>query len=286
MLVCGVFGMTVAAIVLLAGPAGAWMEDAPRHLRSLEYKLWSIKGPMEKVSDAGDAVEKLTTMGGGAEPIYVEIGNRGIIARILNTTGNAAVGIFLTLVLLYFMLAGGERLMPKLGAVAPDWKDKHNIVRTMADVQNCMSSYLLVTTCINMGLGIAIATAMWLLGLPNPILWGVMAACLNFIPFFGCLIGAAVVCLVALISNDSLVYGVGAAGLYIGINGLEGYFITPSILSRSISLSPLAILISLMLWGWIWGVGGMLIAVPLLAAAKITCDHIKPLHFVGKLVGR
>lgn len=282
----GVFGATVASIMLLSSPASEWIEDAPRHFRSVEYKLWPIKKPISMVTDAGEEVDKLTKMEGESKPLPVEVKQPGVIATIVDATGNVAVGVFLTLVLLYFMLAGGDRLLEKLVELAPAWPNKRNIVRLARDVQASMSRYLFATTCINIVLGIAIGVGMWLIGLPNPVLWGVMAACLNFIPYFGCVIGAVVVFLVGLISFDSAAHSVWAPLVYIFINSVEGYFITPSILGRSISLSPLAILISMILWGWIWGVGGMLIAVPILAAAKIACDNIQPLQPVGKLFGR
>lgn len=286
LVVAAILGLTVAGIVLLSTPASQWVVDAPRHLRSVEYKLWSIKEPIEKVTAAGEEVDKLTSMEGKKKPVPVEVTKPGVIAQLLDTGGNAAISIFLTLVLLYFLLAGGDRLTVKLMDLAPDWQKKPNVACMVREIQRSMSSYLFATTLINILLGIAIGTSMWLLGMPNSILWGVMATCLNFIPYLGCIIGAGVVCVVALVSKDSLAYAVWAPALYFGINTVEGYFITPTILGRSISLSPLAILISMILWGWIWGIGGLIIAVPLLAVAKIACDHIEPLRPVGRLLGR
>lgn len=287
LVVGGILALTIAAILLLSGPAGEWINDAPRHFRAVEYKLRSIKAPIEKVSDAGDEVDELTNMNGDSrKPTPVQVERPGIVASVLSATGEVAVGTFLTLVLLYFLLAGGDRMLEKLIELAPEWHYKRSLVRLARDVQRSMSQYLFATTCINIVLGILIGTALWLLGLPNPILWGVMAGCLNFIPYLGCIVGALIVCVVALVSFDSIATAVWAPSVYIGINALEGYFITPAILGRSISLSPLAILISMIVWGWIWGVGGMLIAVPILAATKIACDHVHPLQPVAKLLGR
>lgn len=283
----GILAATVTGIVLLSGPASEWLNEAPRHFRSVEFKLRSLKAPIEKVSDAGSEVDQLTNMDGeGDKPTPVQVERPGIVASVLDATGEVAVGTFLTLVLLYFLLAGGDRFLEKLIELAPAWQHKRNLVRLVRDVQQSMSFYLFATTCINIVLGILIGTVMWLLGLPNPILWGVMAGCLNFIPYLGCIVGAVIVCLVALVSHDSTATAVWAPALYIAINALEGYFITPAVLGRSISLSPLSILISMIVWGWIWGVGGTLIAVPILAAVKIACEHVEPLHPVAKLLGR
>lgn len=278
-------GLCIAGIAMLSGPAAEWMEDAPAHLQKVERELWSIKEPIEKVTDAGEKVDELANMDEGSE-IAVEVKQPGIVASVRDTTAEVLVGIFLTLVLLYFLLAGADRLLEKLVELAPAWRHKRSIVQMARDVQQSMSSYLFATTCINVVLGIVIGFGMWLAGLPNPVLWGVMACCLNFIPYFGCIIGAGIVFVVGLVSLDSAGQAAWAPVIYICINAVEGYFITPAILGRSISLSPLAILVSMILWGWIWDVPGMLIAVPILAAMKIACDHIQPLQPLGKLIGR
>ncbi|MGB5833684.1 MAG: AI-2E family transporter [Thiohalocapsa sp.] len=149
-----------------------------------------------------------------------------------------------------------------------------------------MSSYLLTTSGINFVLGILIGLAMWLIGLPNPVLWGAMAACLNYIPYVGTIIGGLIVFFVGLISFDAPGQAIWAPLIYFSINAIEGYLITPTVLGRSISLSPLAIILSLAIWGWLWGIGGLLLAVPILAATKIACDHIKPLQPLAQLLGR
>src|SRR5690606_14905047 len=115
--------------------------------------------------------------------------------------------------------------------------------------------------------------------------WGVMAGCLNFVPYAGAFVGAAVVFLVALLTFDSMGYATLAPIAYGCINLLEGCILTPLILGRSMRLDPIAIVLSLLFWGWIWGIGGALLAVPLLAIAKITCDHFDSLRPLGNVLG-
>jgi predicted PurR-regulated permease PerM len=286
LVVGAIFGLVVGGVVFLSGPASNWFDEAPAHFRELQFKLRSLKRPMEKVTDAGDQVAKLTVVEGKDNPIPVQIEQPGVTALVVSTTGEVAVGGFLTMVMLYFLLAGGDRFLEKVVMLTPQLSGKKNVVAMTRDIQQSMSSYLFAMTCINAALGIVIGLAMWAMGLPNPALWGVMAACLNFIPYFGAILGGAIVFFVGVISLDSLAQAVWAPMVYFSVNAIEGYFITPSVLGRSISLSPLAIIVGMILWGWLWGVAGLLLAVPILAATKIACDHIGPLQPFGQLLGR
>ena len=191
-----IFGIVVVALLFLSGPSSKWFDDAPRHFREVEYKLRSLKEPMEKVSNAGDQVAALTEVEGESKPLPVEVKQPGVTALLLNTTGSVAVGAFLTLVLSYFLLAGGDRLLEKVVSSTPEWSNKRTIVTLVRDIQQSISYYLFTMTCINVVLGLVIGFGMWLVGLPNPVLWGVMAACLNYIPYFGAMVGGCVVFLV------------------------------------------------------------------------------------------
>ena len=288
LVVGGIFGLCLAAILFLSEPAGRWIDDAPQHLRSVESKLQYVIKPITQFNQAESQVSEMADDKGASRPLQVEIKESGISASILNTTGGVVVQFFLTLVVLYFLLAGSGRLLQKLIGVTQREQetDDHRMIRLAHEIQHSISAYLFTMACINVVLGIVIGTGMWLVGLPNPVLWGVMAALLNFIPYFGAVLGGGIVFLVGLISLESASQAVWAPLIYYGANVTEGYFITPTILGRSISLSPLAIVVALIFWGWLWGVAGLLIAVPILAIAKIACDHTPQLRMIGQTLGR
>ncbi len=285
-IVGGIIGISIASVAFLAAPASGWMESAPRHLRTISAKLHAVKEPMEKVSAAGAKVDEITDVDGESKPIPVQVSQPGIVTSLVNTTSSVLIGFFLTMVLLFFLLAGGDRLLEKAVGLTPEWKNKRKIVELARDVQQCLSSYLCATTFINLTLGFLVGLGMWLIGLPNPILWGVMAAALNYVPYFGALVGGGVVFLVGLVHFPQLGDALWAPVVYYSLNAIEGYFVTPAILGRSIRLSPLAIVIAMILWGWLWGVGGVLLSVPILAATKVACDHSERLAPVGQLLGR
>ena len=126
---------------------------------------------------------------------------------------------------------------------------------------------------------------MYLLGLPNPPLWGVMAGLLHFIPFLGSLIGISIVTMVAAGTLDSLAMIVLVPAIYLGLNLIQEYLIVPIILGRRLLLNPVAVFLWLIFWGWLWGVPGVLMAVPLLAVLKIVCDHVRQFSAVAEFIG-
>jgi len=158
------------------------------------------------------------------------------------------------------------------------------MVEMVREMEDDVSFYLLTISLINAGLGIAIGTAMYLLGMPNAVLWGVMAALFNFVPYLGALVGAGVVGLVALLTVEQPLAALLPPLVYLTLTSIEGYLVTPAMLARRLTLNPIAVFLSLILWTWVWGIGGALLAVPLLATFKICCDHIEPLKPIGTML--
>jgi predicted PurR-regulated permease PerM len=134
---------------------------------------------------------------------------------------------------------------------------------------------------INACLGLAVGAAMYLIGVPNPVLWGVVAGTANYIPYLGAVVGAVVVGVVAFLSLDSASHALLAPISYMTLSAIEGQLITPTILGLRFSLNPVVIYVWLIFWGWMWGVVGAVLAVPLLTIFKIFCDRIPSLSPVG-----
>ena len=167
----------------------------------------------------------------------------------------------------------------------PTFKDKRSAVEIIRGIEDHISYYLFTVTLINIGLGLSIALALYLLGMPNPLLWGTLATILNFIPYLGAITGGLLVLVVAAITFESLELVLLAPGIYLSLTSLEGSFITPLILGQRLTLNPIVIFVSLIFWGWLWGIAGALIAVPMLVCFKILCDRIEPLESIGDFLG-
>lgn len=272
-------------IYQLAAPASAWMSKFPQTVREVESKLGSFKRSVQKVTQASQEVEKLTDLG-GEHTKKVEIKGASVGASLLEPTQAFLVGAGLTLILLFFLLASGDLFLRKLVSVLPSLHDKKLAVEISHQIEHDISKYLLAITLINAVFGAAIATAMYFLGLPNPILWGVMAGFLHYIPFLGAMVGIGVVTMVALVTLKSTAIIALVPLSYLGLNLLEEYIVVPLVLGHRLALNPVVIFLWLMFWGWLWGVPGALMAVPLLAIVKILCEHVESLSAVAEFLGQ
>ncbi|MCC2643330.1 MAG: conserved rane protein of unknown function [Nitrospira sp.] len=270
----------------LAGPAAEWAVKVPHAFREAEYKLQVIKKPMQDVTKATELLTQAAELNEGKKVQQVEVRGNGWQSKLFSITGELIFGLATTLILLYFLLSSGDLFLQKLVKVLPRWGDKKRAVEIVRQIEGQLFQYLFTVTGINIGLGIAVGIAMSFLGMPNPILWGVMAAFLTFIPYLGHVFGTIVVMLVAALSFDEVGRMFLAGGSYAGFALIEGYFVTPMILGQRLESNPVVLILSLMLWGWIWGIGGALLAVPLLVAFKIICHHVEPLEPIGEFLSK
>lgn len=280
---CGSF---VIAVTFLVAPAKDWINKAPEGLHQLQAKLAPILlKPMQKMQEASGEMEKLTTPAGGRKNAVVEVQQHTTIPAFLydQTTDFVTSGLTL-LILLYFLLGYKGVFLNKLVKVIPRFHDKKLAVTIAIDIENKISSYLLTITLINFGLGCAVAAGMYVLRFPNPVLWGAAAAVLNFVPYLGAFTGILAMLITAILGYDSVPHALLFPGVYLLFAVIEGNFITPMILGRSLTMNPVAIILSLMFWGWLWGIIGVILAVPLLATIKILCDHIEPLAPLGEFI--
>ena len=276
-------GLLIYGVSRLAEPAADWLEKAPYSLHQLEQKILPLKKPMERVAQASGEIEKLTTPTGPQAQTVVVKRNALAESFLTQTPEFIASGVVM-LILLYFLLAYDGVFLTKIVKAVPRLADKKRAVAMVREIEMQISRYLLTITLINIGLGIAVGTTVHLLGLRNPIMWGVLVAMLNFIPYLGALAGIICMTLGAVLSFDSLGYAMVFPASYLIIATLEGNFITPLVLGRSLTLNPVIILIALAFWGWMWGISGMILAVPILATFKIFCDHIEPMKPIGEFL--
>jgi predicted PurR-regulated permease PerM len=214
----------------------------------------------------------------------VVIQQPGLLSRAADTLVSTLTTTGVMLVLLLFLLSSGTLFYEKMIAVLPTLTDKKRALRVAYDVEREVSRYLLTVTLVNICLGSVVAAAMALLGMPNPLLWGVAATLLNFIPYIGGLTGIAIVTVISILSFDAVERMIVPPLVYAACHVLEGQFLTPIFLGRRLELNSVAIFISLALWSWLWGIVGGIIAVPLLLSIKVFCDHFDGLGAVGEFL--
>jgi len=276
LLLIGFFGVVGYAISVLAAPTAGWLQKAPAGFTELQHKLLPVKKSVAQVAQATGEIEKLAAT--SAETKAVELKRHPITEMLFMRTPEFIASAVLSLILLYFLLVYDQAFIAKLVKLLPTLSDKKTAVGIAHDIEAQISRYLFTVTAINVCLGAAVGAAVGLLGLRNPVMWGVMVALLNFVPYLGALTGIICMTIGATLSFDSLGYAFIFPAVYLSFGVLEGSFITPWIMGRSLTLNPVIILLSLTFWGWMWGIVGIILAVPILAAFKIFCAHIKPME--------
>jgi predicted PurR-regulated permease PerM len=266
----------------LAPAASAWVARAPESIATVKRRIQPLRRPMERVNQAAEQVEQATDI--GKQTQEVEIKGPSLIKQVFGGTtallSSSMVVIFLT----YFLLASGELFLQKLVGVLPQLKDKKTAVRIVRETEAQVSVYLLVTTLINIGVGAATGVALALVGMPNWVLWGVIAAVLNFVPYIGGLVNTVILALAAFLAFEDTGRALMVPIVFTVINILEGNLITPWILGRRMRLNTVAVFIGLVFWWYLWGIPGAILAVPMMASIKIACDHIAALAPVGEFL--
>jgi len=272
----GLFAIVSYGISALVTPAVGWVQKAPKGLTELQHKLLPVKKSVAQVTQATGEIEKLAST--NADGKTVEVKQHPISEMFFVRTPELIADAVLLTILRYFMLVYDQVFIAKLVKLLPTLSDKKMAVAIAHDIESQISRYLFTITAINASLGAAVGTAVGLLGLHNPVMWGVMVAVLNFVPYLGALTGIICMTIGAVLSFNSLGYALIFPGVYLAFGTLEGSFITPWVMGRSLSLNPVIILLSLMFWGWLWGIVGVILAVPILAAFKIFCAQVKPME--------
>jgi len=267
----------VASIgVTLISPATEWFDRAPQVARQVRAKLDVLRRPVAAVKSASEAVENATTMEEPKEKEkQVVIKAPGRLDVVIAALPMAVLETMFTLVLLYLMLATDRRVRRTIVCGFRSPRMRFVAAHALRHIEREVSAGLVTMTIINAGLGAATAVAMHLLGMPNGLLWGVLAAVLNYVPYLGPMLVGAVIGVVGLLSQPTL----GDAGLavaaYFALNLIESQLVTPIALGRRLTLSPIAILVAVSFWGLLWGAVGALLAVPLLVVGKVALSEFR-----------
>lgn len=279
-----VIAALVLALVSLAKPAQKWIAHAPETGRTIEQRLRSVRAPILKAQEASKKIEELTLPpGAGAKTVVSP--QSTLFLDMASSTPRALGQIAAVLLLAYFFLSSGNGFLRRLVEIMPAMRDKKLVVSIARAVQQEMSRYLVTVSVINIALGTATAIMLAWLHVPNPLLWGAVAAVFNFAPYIGPACTLLALTLVGFTTFDALGDILFVPGTFLMLATVEGQLITPTIIGRRLALDPTVVFVWLLLWGWLWGVVGILLAGPLLVCFRIVCQHVRALHKVGILIG-
>ena len=284
---CGGIALAVLLAQQLVQPAGEWIREAPRELRSLAPKVQKLIKP---VQEANKAAENIARAAGGentARPAQVVKTEVNDPYRSLTATPMLVASILAVVLLTFFFMVFGQDLQRKAIALLPDRQKKKLTVEILQAIETEVSRYVLTISIINAVVGLVFAAALHLvLGVPidEALLWGTMAALLNFAPYVGPLIGIVAMLLMGFASYDAPLQALAPAAIYLGLHTLEGQIVTPIVLGRTMAISPLVLILGLMVFGSLWGIVGLLLAVPLLVCVKIVLARVEGMEGWARLL--
>ncbi len=270
-LTIGIIGATMTA---LASPAREWMARMPSALERIESVARDLRRPFQVATEATRELGKLTRGDDAAPPVRVVDTSPSPIAHVLSAAPAVLAGLLVTILLTFLFLLHGDDLLRKFVTLAPHLRAKRDVVEATRFAQSELSTYVLTITLINAALGLATAGALYLLHVPDPLLWGGIAAILNYAPFVGPLITAVALLVVGFGASATPAAALAPPAAFLGLHLIEGQLITPHLVGHRLALDPVMVFLAMLMLGWMWGVAGLLLAVPLLTCAKIIAERV------------
>jgi predicted PurR-regulated permease PerM len=272
LLTIAIVGATMTA---LATPAREWMQRMPRAIDRIESVARDLRRPFQAATEATREIGKLASGDdGSSKPMRVVDASPSAFAQALSAAPAVLAGILITILLTFLFLLHGDDLLRKFVTLAPHLRAKRDVVEATRHAQSELSMYVITITLINAGLGLATAAALRMLHVPDPLLWGGIAAILNYAPFIGPLVTAAALLVVGFAESATPALALAPPAAFLGLHLIEGQLITPHLVGRRLALDPVMVFLAMLVLGWMWGVAGLLLAVPLLTCAKIIAERV------------
>jgi predicted PurR-regulated permease PerM len=292
-----------AAVNLLRAPAEAWWAAAPQTIRTIEKALRPVSmlfGRIEMLTDSAGqmgqvpaappprataaAADSIVPPAAAAKPPARPASNVAVV--FLDAMNSVLVSTMAVIIVMLFTLAGGPPMLARMtAALARDLKSSH-MLKVIGAVRTEVSRYYVSIALINLGLGLGTAVITKLLGMPNPLLWGAIAAILNFVPYVGPAITLVLLTIVAFVTFENIGHVAAVAGSFLAFATIEGQLVQPLVVGRRLELNPLIVFLSLWFWGWFWGIPGIIIAVPSLIVLKVIAEHSKNGKPLEEFLGR
>ena len=269
----GFLATLIILVVTLYEPASRWIGEIPNVITKIERNLTPIRDTIEEAQNTAERLEKATELSGAAVVEPVRVKQTSLLEQVFETSRVFLAQVAVTLVLVLFMLAFSAPLLPT--AVTDKMGDRGRRLRESLDeIEVQMSRYMGALALVNLVVGLLTAGAMYLLDMPTPLLWGVIAAVLGLVPYVGPLIVATIIGCAAMVTFDTWTAMLMPVLAYVVINLIESELVTPMVLGQGLMLHPVAIFIFVLLWSWILGLAGAFLAVPILVACVVTARSL------------
>lgn len=284
LVVAALIGALLTAATQLAAPAQRWLNPKSPEWRKLEFRIREVKKPLDTIKDAQERMADIAEdKPGKPKPKEVVVERRDLF-KALDDAKPLLVGALSTVVLLYFLLSSGDLFLRKLIRILPRLTDKKKAVGIARTIQVEIGRYFMTIASINLALGVVTAGVMALLGMPSAVFWGALVAALNFIPYAGPGMSLVLLTAGAFVSLDSWPAILAVPISFFALVLVEGQFLQPILVGRRLRLNVVVTFLAVLAWGWLWGLAGVVVAIPILVVLKICADHVERMSALGEFL--
>lgn len=280
--ILALIAVVLLALLLILQPAFVMVDQVPTLARQVARRFAELRGNLSWIADVNRQLAKIT---GHTSTREVVVASPSVIEQVAFATPSVILEVLLTLLMTFFMIESRIRMKRRMLFDRHSFNASVRLARVLRDVQERVASYILTVAVVNLGVGLIVAAGAWAFGLSAPIMWGGLAFVLNFLPYIGPLMFMGLIGLVGLGTAPTVLIGLLPMLTYLGLHAVESNVVTPAILGARFTLNPVAILISISYFSWIWGVLGALLSVPILLTISALLEHIGRPNLVGFLFG-
>jgi predicted PurR-regulated permease PerM len=280
--VIALIGLVVLSLLLILQPANAMLERTPAMVGKVTEQFAQVRNNFDWMNDINRMLDRLS---GGRPAREVVVAQPTVLEQVAFATPSVVIEVILALLMTFFMIEARGRVRERLLHDRAALYRNRRTARIIRDVQDRVGSYILTVAVINAGMGCVVAFGAWLLGLDAPIMWGGLAALLNFLPYIGPVTMTALLALFGIGTSDTILAGLIPPAAYLALHAVEANLFTPSVLGVRFTLNPVLILLFISLFTWIWGVVGALLSVPILITLTALIEHVGRPNLAGFLFG-
>ncbi|MXO73339.1 AI-2E family transporter [Alteraurantiacibacter buctensis] len=270
------------ALTAVLSPAIALYDELPQMIATVGERFSELRGNLSWLARINDQIAGIT---GGTSAREVVLASPSLLEKVAVATPTVVLELLLTIMMTFFMVESRVRLRRRLVLQRQQLDASLKAARVMRAVQDRVAAYILTVGVINLGVGVIVTLGAWAMGVTAPLMWGGLAALLNFIPYIGPMAMVALLALFGLGTAESPLVGLIPAAAYLGLHTIESNVVTPAVLGARFTMNPVMILLALSYFSWIWGVAGALLSVPLLLALTALVDHLGKPNLIGFLFG-
>lgn len=275
-------GILLLALALILQPAVALFDSLPAMADRVGQRFSALQDEFAWVAMANERLGELMGQSGARE---VVLASPSLIQELAFATPSVLLEVLLTILMAFFMIEARVRMRQRLLLDRASFGTSIKAARVMREVQDRVAAYILTVSWINGLVGVIVALGAWALGVEAPVMWGGLAALLNFLPYIGPLAMTALLALFGIGTAETVILGIIPAIAYLGLHTIESNVVTPAILGARFTMNPVMILIALSYFSWIWGVFGALLSVPILLMLTAFFDHVGRPNLVGFIFG-